>query len=234
MKKSQKREMLAGARKEFLDKKPQELAVQTALVKKVCEPVAKLSEATLAWMNAGIDLANDWREVGIFYNEIVDSLPGKKMTVDFFRQLAPLFVDKHGNGIAMHRLEWAGKMARLDKFERIKDIESQNGVPAGFNVMLSYRQAMLGAAGFFELEGERQPQQAHEVNYYLKVLEMFNAAKLRTMVEKMEADPNLGKVETWPAARKEKFRMQIKPWVDAAPAALEYAKEIMEKLGSTA
>jgi hypothetical protein len=221
-----KNKMLPGPRQDFLEKHPKELAVQTALLKKVTAPIVKLRDRTLKWMNDGIDLANDMREVGLYYNEIKESLPGKKMTIDFFRQYALLFTDTEGKQIPFEQLEYFGKLATVPEFERIKG-GGDGTVLEGFNVMLSYKQAMFGATGFLELEAERPPQQAHDVNYYAKVLEKLEYSSLKAPIEKMEADPNFGPIEQWPSERREKFWIQVKPMVD-------FIETLKRKLGKAA
>lgn len=227
-----KKKMLPGPRQDFLKGKPEELRIQTALIKKVCDKMPPLANRTRKWMDEGIDIANEWREVGLFYLELKQELPGKKMTIDFFRQFAPLFVDKAGKQITFEQLEWAAKLALQP--EPFPKLSTEADGLVGFNVMLSYKQCVLGAAGFLELEGERLPQQAHEPNYYLRVLEMLDPSKLKTVMDKLEADPNFGAIEQWPEARKEKFWVQIKPMVDSIPAAVALIKRIAEKLGRSA
>ena len=189
-------------RADYLAAHPAELAVQTSTVKQITKAVTPLVKRTFVWIEQGIALANDWREVGIFYNELVDSLPGKRMTADFWQQMSGLFLDGEGKQISRNQLEWCSKLVASNP-EPIVD----------FQTVLAYRQGLLGAAGF-KLIGDAPGNTEHHADFYNRLFILLDVKKLDTTLKGLETDANFGPVESWPAERKNRAWLQIKPLVD--------------------
>ena len=190
-----------GAVAEYMAEHPEELEVQQTVIKRFINEVEPLTQRTKLWVREGIDLANDWHEVGTFYNELCDSLPGTKMTIDLWQQYKPLFMDKGGKQIDHDQLEWASKMAKStpEGFKSIADV-------------FSCRQGLLGSAGF-ELEGGEAPGTVeHKVHFYNKLFAILDAKKLDGIIAGIESDKNYGPLETWDSERKTRVFVQLEPF----------------------
>ena len=192
---------ITDSRSNYLKAQPEQLAVENATVKKITGKFGALSKRTSAWIEEGIDLANDWHEVGLFYIELCDSLPGKKMTTDFWVQhYRDIFKDKNGKQIEQDQLEWIAKFARANP-DGFKDISG----------VFAYRQQMLGAAGF-ELVGDAPGTTAHVVPYYSKLFTLLDTKKLDGVLKGLESDANYGTIDSWDSERKQRVFIQLEPF----------------------
>ena len=189
-----------GPRADFLNAHPEQLAVQNATVKSIVTKIDSLSKRVKKWVEQGIDLANELVEVGLFYVELCDSLPGKKMTVDLWQQHKSLFIGKDGKQITQDQLEWAGKLARAkqDGFTEIQEV-------------FGYRQQMLGSAGL-ELVGDAPGTTAHKISFYNKLFDVLDTKKLDTVLSGIENDKNYGPVESWDSERRQRVWIQTQPF----------------------
>jgi len=98
-----------------------------------------------------IKKADQAREIGIVLIEFCESLPGAKLTRDFYEQEKEFFTDGQGRPVSFDMLQWFMRIAR-ENLDPIADIATA----------LKYRQPMLLATGDNELvlQSER-PQQRH-------------------------------------------------------------------------
>jgi len=195
-----------GPRKDFLDAHPEEKKVAVATVRKITTEFDAIAKRISQWIKEGIDLANNIVEIGTFYLELCDSLPGKKMTVDFWRQYAPMFVDKNGTQIKQDQLEWAAKIARAnpDGFKEIGDV-------------FGYRQQMLGVGGY-ELVGEAPGTTAHKIAYYNQLFTVLNINKLEAVITGLESDEKFGPIEEWDSDTRHRAYIQLNPFFEKVHA----------------
>ncbi len=151
-----------------------------------------------------VSTANMAREIGILIDQLVDTLPGKEMTRDFWETKYQFFFrDAKKQLITFEMMAFFRSASRqIKKPLTAEDIQTA----------LYYRQTLLGAAGF-ELEGERQPGHAHEPrsvwNEFTDLMEMEK--KLQSVMQKLAQDSNYGPIEKWPKHNKESARVQLEP-----------------------
>ena len=103
----------SGAREEFLAANPGARVHQAAFEREFKERYARWRPRALPAVKEVISLTEEARQMGIVLLEFVESLPGKKLTVDFYEQLkSTVFRDEHGQTIALELLEWFMRTAR--------------------------------------------------------------------------------------------------------------------------
>lgn len=179
-----------------------ELRAERDTIAEIDRSITAFIRATEKWRDASVSLANDGRRIGILILEWWDKLPGKQMTIDFWQQYESRFVDQCG-----HRVT-------LDMLKMFVRIAQNNPQPfTSVQTAMSYRQLLFGAAGF-ELEGGRLLQHAHEPpNFYNELIDkIFDPKPVTKCLEALANDPNFGPVEHWPAERKTRVLLQLKPF----------------------
>ena len=138
-----------SAREEYLAANPEARKMQDASLAQITAVVGNFRHKFKNAINEFVDTAEQARQIGIAIIEFEETLPGKKMTADFWNQLESLFVDNYGNPITKEMLEWFVKIARGNT-NPIDNILTA----------LQWRQPLLLATGDeeFSLIGERAPQ----------------------------------------------------------------------------
>ena len=203
-----------GKRAEYLQTHPNELAVESATVKKICEDIGEFRVMAKKWGSDGFVLVNKGRDIGIFINVLIDSLPGKNLTLDFWQQLEGLFFDQYGNPITREQLVWFANHAKRNP-EPVTDV----------NVMLSYRKEILAQVNMV-LEGERIGGKPEDVNFYNKFLQFLDEKKLLPLVSGLENDPHYGPIKDWPLERKQRAWLQFEPFLKRVEAIANELKPI--------
>ncbi len=189
-----------GKRADFLKAHPKEAAVEAATIKKICDDIGDFREAAKKWGKDGFALVNQGREIGIFINGMIDALPGKQLTLDFWRQYEGMFIDQYGNPISKTQLIWFANHAARNP-EPITDV----------SVMLSYRREILSQVDLI-LKGERLGGEPEDVNFYNKFFSLLDEKKLLPLVSGLESDPHYGPIRDWPLERKQRAWLQAEPF----------------------
>ena len=134
------------ARSEFLAANPRAAKLQATQMTEFHKRFAELIGGLKSILRGIVDKAEQARQIGIVLIEFVDTLPGQKITPDFYEQLKPEFTDPQGRLISLELLEWFMKVARhnLDPI-------------ADFETALKWKQPLLLATGDpeFKLETVR-------------------------------------------------------------------------------
>lgn len=187
------------ARDNFLAANPEAKAIQAATVKSICHRIGTFRANAEKASQAMVHLCNDAREIGIFVMELLDSLPGKQMTIDFWHQFDGIFVDQFGQKITLDNLKMFVRIAQNNP-KPVEDLQ----------MALSWRQPLFAAAGF-DLIGERPGTNAKDVNYYNQLFKVLDAAKISGVLGRLEADPRFGPLDEWPPERRKSAWLQIEP-----------------------
>ena len=78
----------------------------------IAEKIHVFKAKTLECLKEELRIFNEWRKIGIYFNTLCDSLPGKKMTIDFWQQVKDQFFDPDGRAITLEMLKFAASIAR--------------------------------------------------------------------------------------------------------------------------
>jgi hypothetical protein len=171
------------ARADYLAANPKAKQLQTVQLKEITKRIGTYRKKMLARAKDWIDAANEAREIGVLIIDFLDSIPGKQLTIDFWKQMESLFVDQHGSPITQDQLKWFVKVASANP-EPIKEVL----------VALQYRQPLLLAAGnkeILELESERSPQTLHAPSNPLAELkELLDYSEFQETIKRFKSDPN--------------------------------------------
>jgi hypothetical protein len=112
------------ARAEFLAQNPKAAALQKKTIAEFLRYANgyfdDVSEVTKKFITG----AENARVAGTYLTEYVESLPGKKLTPDFYEQEKSMFVKRDGMRISLDQLNWFMGVAerRKEKFELISDV----------------------------------------------------------------------------------------------------------------
>jgi hypothetical protein len=134
-------------RADYLAANPRAAALQAAQMSEFHKRLSELLGGLHSILHGFVDKAEQARQIGIVLIEFVDTLPGQKLTPDFYEQLKPEFTDPQGRLTSLELLEWFMKVARhnLDPI-------------ADFETALKWKQPLLLATGDpeFKLETVRE------------------------------------------------------------------------------
>lgn len=123
-----------------------------------------------------VDKAESARQIGIVLVEFTDTLPGKKLTADFYQQVKDEFTDAKGQSVPLELLEWFIRVARNNP-DPILDFATAD----------KWRQPMLLATGdeSFRLTGDHAGQVAHVPPTPLEMLKTrLNYVELESLWKK--------------------------------------------------
>lgn len=175
--------------------------VRRVVVKSICTRIGTFRKSVESWGSKTVHLCNDAREIGLLVLEFQEQLPGKKITIDFWRQFEGMFVDQFGHQIGLDQLQMCVRMA-VKYPEPITDQQ----------IASSYRQELFIAGGF-ELDQETSHGVPRDVNHYNNIFDASSAyiKRLNTSFKNLAENPNFGPVGNWPEDRKERTRIQLAP-----------------------
>ncbi len=175
---------LSSPRKDYLNAHPKAKELQDAQVGAICAGAGDYRKKALAIAKQIVDLSKDGRRIGLLVIEFRDSLPGKQITDDFWRQLEDCFVDQHGNPILRGQLEM---------FERIASKQIDEPFETFMEAFQYQKQLFLasGSEEFFQLEGERGKQVSKgEPNPLSQVKDVFNLLGKSDVFDKLLLNEN--------------------------------------------
>jgi hypothetical protein len=175
------------AREAYLAAHPQARELQESAIAEFRAKFAKLLDGLKPLLWQFVAKAELTREIGIVLLELADSLPGKKLTRDFYEQMKSLFVDAQGMQITFEQLEWFMKIARSRPDAPIVDMRGA----------LPCLQPLLLTAGDaeFQLVSDAPPKQRiPPPDEFVQITSFFEKADL---------------VETWA-----RFKGNEKYWAD--------------------
>jgi hypothetical protein len=180
-----------------------ELHEAASLRKEVCRTIGNFRAEAKAFGHKTISIINEARGIGFLILKSVEALPGKKMTIDFWKQQQNLYRDQHGQPILLEQLEWFMKVAR-DNPEPVEDIQRA----------LSYRKDIV-TQGNFQLESDTPGMHIAEPKNNFNSLQnlLFKATnELRQIIIGLEADQeHFGPVKGWNAERKQIVLLKVQP-----------------------
>src|SRR5580692_3387947 len=104
---------------------------EAVLRAEICNRVGNYRERVVQTAKDVVGLANAGREIGLLYKKMLDFLPGKQMTLDFWQQQQALFVDQFGNQISLENLKWFTKIADKYPDSEIKTLNEAMSVRQG-------------------------------------------------------------------------------------------------------
>lgn len=145
----EKKNLKPNPRTNFLSAHPKEARRQAAQLSEFRRRFSELiGGGTLSRILHGIvEKAETARQIGIVLIEFEGTLPGGKLTRDFYQQLKDEFIDEQGRSVSFELLEWFMRVARsnLDPI-------------TNFEVAMKWRQPLMLATGEndFRLESVRQ------------------------------------------------------------------------------
>lgn len=207
-------------REAFLAANPQAKELQAAQVEEFKRLFAELMDggAPLPSLLTGlINKAEQARRIGIVLVEFVDTLPGKRLTADFYEQTKHLFVDGHGQSVPLHVLEMFIRHARKNE-QPITTI----------GAALDSQQLLLGAAGGdFALvaESQRTPPVLHPpANPLNQLKDTFAHLDLSSIIARFRSNPNYcpgGKLRPDLAAA---LKVELKPKLQEFDEVREWIK----------
>lgn len=152
-----------------------------ALVQQFHAEVPRFKSEVANWTRATINMAEHGRQIGIAVIELEEMFAGKKLTVDFWQQIEPLFVDPAtGLKITKEQLQWFAKVAR-NHLDPITEVSAARAM----------MQPLLLASGDdqFQLQGERAPQVAHAKPVpLLEFKALFDVSTLEERWKRLKSD----------------------------------------------
>jgi hypothetical protein len=131
-------------RADYLAANPKAARLQTAQISEIVARFSKFVGDFKPVLKQFVVSAESARQIGILVDEFFDTLPGKRMSKDFWQQMRHLFKDANGRQIELEMLEWCAKLARSHP-EPIKDVATA----------LQYRQSLLFVSGEVEATSEK-------------------------------------------------------------------------------
>lgn len=174
------------AREDYLAANPGARQLQASQVAEFQRRLAELMEGAIplpSLLNGLIDKSEQARQIGIVLVEFVDTLPGKRLTPDFYEQTKHLFVDGRGQSVPLHILELFIRHARKHE-QPITTIAAA----------LDSQQLLLGAAGGeFALvaESQRTPPVLHPpANPLNQLKDIFAHLEIGSVVDRFRSSPN--------------------------------------------
>lgn len=132
-------------RENYLASNPAAKELQDAQLKEFHERFVKLISGLNPILFAFVDRAEQARQIGIVLIELAESLPGRRITPDFYHQMKPAFTTADGRVIELNMIEWFIKQARSHT-EPIDNIQTA----------LRWNQTLLLASGEPEFQLELQ------------------------------------------------------------------------------
>jgi hypothetical protein len=146
-------EMSSTGRADYLAANPKAAKLQAVQLAEFHARFTAMTSGLKTILHGIVDKAEQSRQIGIVLIEFVETLPGKRLTPDFYEQLKPEFTDDQGRLISLELLEWFMKVAHhnLDPI-------------SNFETALKWRQPLLLATGDpdFKLEITREAVQRPE------------------------------------------------------------------------
>lgn len=111
-------------RNQFLASNPKAKQLQDATIEEFRKRFSELLDGLQPMLRLFVNKSEQAREIGIVLCELADSLPGKKLTRDFYEQMKSEFVDSGGKQISFELLEWFMRVARQNPSEPIDNMRS--------------------------------------------------------------------------------------------------------------
>ena len=178
---------------------PKEAALQKTQITSICNRIGTFRKEAEKFGVLAVKLCNDAWNIGAFIVELWETLPSKQMTTDFWQQMSELFVDQYGQKITIEQLKI---------FVRIHtNITSQITDP---QEALSWKQEILGAAGFQLTEGTVGGS-AVDADFYNKLLKNLDPRRIAGPLDGLVKDEHYGPVISWPQERKDRVILQVEP-----------------------
>lgn len=168
-----------GPRAEFLAQNAQAARLQKSQLAEIIKRIGKFFEVFKPAMMGVVASAENARQAGVMLCEFEETLPGRKLTLDFYEQLRAEFVDRRGHAISFDQLQWFMRVARQhpDPFTEILDA-------------LQYKQPMLLASGEFNLESQRPPQTSHSPPEPAERLKAYFDSGLADTIRALRENPD--------------------------------------------
>lgn len=199
----------------FRASRPDVAELQDALKEQIRKAIADFRKPFRNMVSTMVDTAELGRQIGIAIVELEDTLCGRKLTEDFWRQMQDLHVDSCGQPISRGMLQWFAKIARNQDKPITEPIEAHRQL-----------KLVLRASGEpeFNLSYEKPPQKLHLPANPLSLLKERLSASLKEEWEAFKRDPNC-----WQNGR---LRADLKATLAAAwRETFELLDEIREHLG---
>ena len=195
--------MKRDARADYLAVHPQELAIQNEMVRQIIYRIQNFKKEVTVLNPDFIRSVNDAIGIGGLVTDLLDLLPGKQMTLDFWKHFEPQLKLKEGQ-ITRRQLKWFVRIARQNLVKVTDE-----------NVGKSWRKQLLAAAGN-EIVGKRPGVVAHNTNYYNLLFHVLDHKKLASICKGLERNPSFGKFADWTAERKQRAWLQLEPFYKIA------------------
>lgn len=114
-----------SARAEHLAGDPRAAALQREFQVAFQKKFAVFAGGFKSLLHEFVDKAEQGRQIGVLLNEFAEvALPGKRLTLDFYRQHSAMFTDGQGQTIPLAMLEWFMKVARARGERAIVDMQT--------------------------------------------------------------------------------------------------------------
>ena len=122
--------------------------------------------------------AENARRAGVLLKEFEETLPGKRLTIDFFQQFKDSFKDAKGQSIPYDQIQWFIRLAdqRQEPFRLVSDI-----APV-------YKQLLIGS-GELEVEG-RAPQSPHAPQAPTEALKSYFSTDIVKTIQSLRENVN--------------------------------------------
>lgn len=190
------------------------------LRREICKRFSDARDKTSEGFKKVVLAANTVREVGVLVMKYIDLLPGKQLTIDFYKQRKGDFVDAHGQPISRDSLLWAVRMAKNEP----------EPIPDPAYAIMGYRREQLALIGY-TLKGEapsREPAPAE--NHFALVLAKIDAARndWKKHIDALEEDGRFGPIRNW---EPEQARLMLGKVNRARQELDKYAEELAVAAG---
>jgi hypothetical protein len=167
------------AREMYLASHPEAARLQRAHMQELRTKLADLLEGLNPMLHQFINKAESARQIGIVLIELSDTLPGRKLTRDFYEQMRREFVDAQGRTIPFELLEWFVRCARSNQMP-IEDMATA----------LRWNQPLLLASGDEQFQLQQETVEKH------RIPPMDEWGRLTTWLEKSDIE------QTWSDLKK--------------------------------
>lgn len=166
------------AREMYLAANPAAARLQTAHLSEFRNKLGELLDGLNPMLRQFVNKAECARQIGIILLELVDTLPGKRLTQDFYEQMRAEFVDAQGRVLPLELLEWFMKCARSNAAS-IEDM----------GTALRWNQTLLLASDDASFRLEPDPMPKHRLTH------LDELGRLKSWFEKSDV------VQTWQALK---------------------------------